>query len=263
MYSKIKELSLFMIGVFNMKKGTAKKVIVLLVLMLLITIIPIPVASANSAQPPNLTVIVSFPPDDLTLTIRLPNGNTIDEVVKIEKKGWETYYRFYDLIELEQTLEGAILIVDSSETSFECPLPGYSFSYYDNLFTLNISNQSIEEGKSPVRNFILISMRIILTLLIEGLIFLAFGYRNKRSWIVFLIINLLTQGVLNVLLNAPYLGYWIIGFIFYEFIIFIIEMIAFPLILKEYKRKRAVIYAFVANLASLILGGVILTYLPV
>ena len=40
-------------------------------------------------------------------------------------------------------------------------------------------------------------------------------------------------------------------------------MIAFPLLLKEHRKRRAVGYAFVANLFSWLLGGLLLSYLPV
>ena len=43
----------------------------------------------------------------------------------------------------------------------------------------------------------------------------------------------------------------------------LVEMIAFPLLLKEYRKRRAVGYALVANLCSWLLGGMLLTYLPV
>lgn len=183
-----------------------------------------------------------------------------------EKKAWESYYRFfYGMVaSANPSLEGATLIVQSSENNFECLLPESSFSQYNNLLTLNVENQSITEGQSPARLFLLISMRVILTLIIEGLIFFAFRYRNKMNWIAFIVINLITQGILNALLTGPNLGsYWIFGFVFYEIIIFIAEIIAFALILKGHKKSRAVVYALTANFASLILGGVLISYLPI
>ena len=36
-----------------------------------------------------------------------------------------------------------------------------------------------------------------MTLLIEGALFFAFGFRKKLSWVLFIIINLITQGLLN------------------------------------------------------------------
>lgn len=235
--------------------------------MLLILAALTPAALANSAEPPGLTIIVSFPPGDLSLSIRFADGSTTNAVqLQKEQKAWESYYRFfYGMVaSTRPSLEGATLIVQSSENTFECLLPESSFSQYNNLLTLDVENQSITEGQSSARLFLLVSMRVILTLLIEGLIFFAFGYRNKVSWIAFVVINLITQGVLNALLTGPNLGsYWIFGFFLYEIIIFIVEITAFALILKEHKKGRAVHYALTANFASLFLGGVLISYLPI
>jgi hypothetical protein len=246
--------------------GRLKKLTVYFISILLITLTLAPTAFANSAEPPNLTVIVSFPDNDLTLSIRFADGNITDAVqLQKEQKAWEAYYRFYGMgASTGPSLEGATLIVHSSQKSFECSLPSSALSQYNNLITLNIENESIIEGQPLARSMLLVSMRVILTLLIEGLIFFAFEYRKKTSWIVFVVINLLTQGALNIALNGPNLGsYWIFGFALYEIIIFIVEAVAFALILKEYKKSRAIIYTLAANLASLILGGALISYLPV
>lgn len=250
-----------------MVKKKSTKILVFFTLMLLISVILTPAAFANSAEPPGLTIIVSFPPDDLTLSIRFADGSITNAVqLQKEQKAWESYYRFfYGMVDSTRpSLEGTILVIQSNEYNFECLLPESSFNQYNNLLTLDVENQNITEGQSTVRLFLLVSMRVILTLIIEGLIFFAFGYRNKVSWIAFVIINLITQGVLNALLTGPNLAsYWIFGFVFYEFIIFIAEMIAFALILKEHKKSRAVVYALAANSVSLILGGVLISYLPI
>lgn len=248
-----------------MRRRNANKTVAFFILILLITVISTQTAFANSAEPPGLTVIVAFPPDNLILSIRFADGSVTNAVqLQKEKKAWESYYRFfYGMVASSRpSLEGATLIVQSSENNFECSLPESAFGQYNNLLTLNVENQSIAVGQSPARRILLISMRVILTLLIEGLIFFAFGYRNKASWIAFVVINLITQGMLNASLSGPD-SYWIFGLIFYEIIIIIVEMIAFSLVLKENKKSRAVVYALSANLASLILGGMLISYLPV
>jgi len=222
---------------------------------------------ANSAEPPCLTVIVSFPPDDLNLSIRFADGNETDAILlKKEQKAWETYYRFfYGMANTSKaSIKDAILIVNSSEKSFEYPLPTSTFKQYNNLLTLDIKNENISVGQQPFRSALLIAMRVTLTLLIEGMIFFIFGYRKKSSWITFLCVNLFTQGALNILLSGPNLtSYWIFGLAFYEIIIFIAEAILFAAILKEYKKGRAVTYALVANIISLLLGCILISSLPV
>lgn len=250
-----------------MKKGKTNRLLSFFIIILMITCILAPTAHANSAEPPGLTVIASFPPDDLTLSIRFADGSLVNAVpLEKETKVWEAYYRFfYWMTEgTRPSLEGAMLVVQSSEKTFECPLPASAFGLYNNLITLDFANESVAAGQSPVRSFLLISMRVILTLLIEGLIFYALGYRSKASWITFIAVNLLTQGALNMALSGPNLGsYWILAFAFYEMIIFIAEAVAFALILKEQKKGRAIAHALTANLASLILGGLLISQLPI
>jgi len=244
-----------------------KKLLACFISILLITLTLPNITFANSAEPPSLTVIVSFPADDLTLSLRFADGTMTDAVhLQKEKKAWEAYYRFFYgmTAAARPSLEGATLIVQSSDKNFESPLPTSAFSRYNNLITLNVARESIVAGQTFARSLLLVSIRVVLTLLIEGMIFFVFGYRKKASWVIFVVINLLTQGTLNTLLSGPNLGsYWIFGFAFYEIIIFIVEAIAFALILKEHKKGRAIGFALTANLASLILGGLLISYLPV
>jgi hypothetical protein len=106
----------------------------------------------------------------------------------------------------------------------------------------------------------------VLTLLIEGIVFWLFRFKQKRSWIMFFAINLITQGALNTWLNSggsPMPSYLIFSLIVGEFFVFITEMIALPILIKEHKKSYILAYAFLANLISLIVGGYIITVLPV
>lgn len=245
----------------------ADNYIVLVILILVLSIAYPAGVFANSAEPPGFTVIVSNPPADLSLAIRLSDDQELDPILlSKERKGWEAHYRFfYHMSPLRnKNLEGAILVVQSSEKSFQCLVPASTFKMYNNLLTLDLEKESLKTGQSPLRVPLLVFMRVTLTLIIEGLIFLLFGYRKKASWIAFLIINLITQGGLNALLTGPNLApYWVIGFIFGEIIILVTEAIAFASLVKEYKKGKAVLYTILANTASLIAGGFLISYLPV
>ena len=110
---------------------------------------------------------------------------------------------------------------------------------YNNTFTLDLSNQTLSPGYAPFRSTLLVSLRVVLTLLLEGLVFFLFGFRQKKSWLIFLAVNLVTQGVLNIwldLISTPS-GYLIFALILGEVIVFVVEMIAFPLLVKEKKRR--------------------------
>ena len=87
-------------------------------------------------------------------------------------------------------------------------------SYYNNLCVLDLTAGTLRWGVPWWRQPLLVALRVGLTLALEGLVFLLFGYRTKRSWGVFLVVNLITQlgvnlillGVLNPFANLGALG---------------------------------------------------------
>jgi hypothetical protein len=106
-------------------------------------------------------------------------------------------------------------------------------------------------------------IRLIVTLGIElGILFL-FGFRRKSSYMIALGINVISQSVLTIgTLFTFYLSRFnmfapIIFFIVGEFFIFTGEMIIFGFTLKEKPVYIRVIYAFVANLFSMIIGLIV------
>lgn len=225
-------------------------------------------ASANSALPPSLTVMVINPPDDLQISLQVAGVEDGTEQAVVQNQAWESYYNFYP-ISLQGfepiSISGATLIVTSSEKAFEVSLPtDLEEDQYSRLVTLDFDAETLIAGAPAWREPVLITSRVLLTLVLEGLVFYLFGYRQKRSWIVFLVINLLTQTTLNILISNPGGGgYVFLGFLFLEILIFIVEAIAFPLTLKEGSSWKAFGYSLLANLVSLVVGGAVLAYLPV
>lgn len=200
-----------------------KKIIAWLISAIFIVVTLTILVYANSAEPPGLTVVVYLPPDDLTIAVRFADGSITDAVqLQKEQKAWEVYYRFfYDGMSSKLSLDGSTLIVSSSKKSFEISLSTETFGLYNNLITLDFKNESISNGQTPFRSFLLISIRVILTLAIEGLILFMFKYRKKSSWAIFIIVNLLTQTGLNIILSGVNLSsYWIYGLVFLEVIIY-------------------------------------------
>lgn len=101
-----------------------------------------------------------------------------------------------------------------------------------------------------------------LTLLIEGLILLAFKFSFKKYWLVVLLVNILTQILLTAAISISMLAAGLFGAIFAylmaEFIIFIIEGVIFGVVLKQHKVGRRVLYALTANIMSFAFGLFIL-----
>ncbi|SCY37723.1 hypothetical protein [Alkaliphilus peptidifermentans] len=240
---------------FKSKRITFTIIVSMLFMMAVCTSI----SFGNAAEPPSILIIVPNAPNDLHITIG--SNDEYNEASKRDKI-IETYYTFYsrDL----RNIHDYNLRISTENNSFEIALEE-SLNTYNNVFILNLENQSLTKGKSTSRSIKLVSFRIILTLMIEGLVFLLFGFRQKRSWIIFLIINLITQGGLNLWLNgfSPLASYIIFSLIFAELIIFAVEIIAFSTLVKEHSGYRKVSFVLVANLLSLIAGGYMITILPI
>lgn len=234
-------------------------------------------AFANSAEPPCFTVIVSRAPEDLELSVEYPNGNSYELVYLYnrsksgpsETHAWESYYEFlHNGYEPKMDLREAVLGVSYGSESYTCAFPEECSRYYNGLLVLNLKNRTLRMEASTGRSLLLVILRITLTLLIEGLFFFLFGYRKKASWLLFLITNLVTQIGLNLLLMLAAnlaIGYMALLYMLYligEGLVFLIEILVFVCGLRERTKARAALCALAANAASLALGGLILTFLP-
>lgn len=223
-----------------------------------------PPALANSTEPPGFTVIAAAPPEGLTVSLLFEGEEPIE--LQAQQKGWETYYRYYYIEgpRGEYDLADGQLLVKWNDGQFTCALPLEGAVRYNSLLTLNMDGQCVELGQRPWRVPLLAALRVAMTLLVEGAVFWLLGYRQRSSWAVFLVTNLMTQGALNLLFTGPqYASYWVIGYVLVELVIFLVEMAVFALTLREHGKLRAALCAVGANSASLALGGVILTYLPI
>lgn len=240
----------------------AKKLSALIVALLLILALPVS-ASANAAEPPGITIIVEDAPDDISLTLELAEEPEYGAHIQKAQKNWEVYFHLYYHWD-SGTLDGAVIKVESYQKSFSCPLPEGAYSGYNNILTLNFETQTLTFGQRWWRQPLLTAVRVTVTFLIEGLIFFAFGFRSKRSWLVFFAVNLVTQGWLNYVINGSAFsgGYWLFGLYLAEFLIFIVETVIFPLATKELPKLRCLLYALSANITSLIAGLLLIRYLP-
>jgi hypothetical protein len=232
-----------------------KPLFLILGLILMVCINP-PVCSANAAAPPSIIIIVPNAPDDLNISIEPGNiqAHRTDKIL-------ESYFSFYsyDLKSADYKLK-----ITTGGSTFEVPLNAPL--RFNNIFTLDLKNQIVTPGKSFSRFVNLTSLRIVLTLIIEALVFYLFGFRKKKSWLVFLIVNLVTQGALNIWLGVsttPMQSYLVFSLVFGEILVFVVEAAAFLFLVKEHGRSLAFLYVIVANAASLFLGGYLITNFPV
>lgn len=249
-----------------MRKSKRALCAVLLAAVLLCAFAPVQ-ALANAAEPPGFTVIVLNAPEDLRMSLRFVNGGEAQAItLRSERKAWETYYRFYYGMTTggRGDIAGASLVACRDDGCHEMALPDEAASGYNTYLTLDMKTMKLTVGQAPLRVPLLVAMRVLLTLLIEGAVFFLFGYRRRSSWIVFLALNLITQTGLNALITGPLpSGYWQIGFVLAEAVILCVEVVVLVLAVKERGRGRAALCAAVANIASLLLGGALIALLPV
>jgi hypothetical protein len=234
-----------------------KNILLCIFLSILILFAATDICSANAAEPPSIIIIVPNAPQDLEITI----GTT--EASRTEKS-LESYFSFYSY---SFQADVYTLTVTDGEETFEITTAA-PLDKYNNIYTLDLAGRTLTAGELPSRNIILVTVRVLLTLLLEAMVFFLFGYRQKVSWIIFLSVNLVTQGALFIWLNSlsytPLTGsfYIILTMIFAEILILIIEMAIFLIFIKEHRRLRTAGYVLAANLLSLILGGYLITVLP-
>lgn len=231
----------------------------ILIFVLVFGLLNLSEVTANAAEPPMIVIIVQDAPDDLQLEMSSEEGSF--QVTRIE--GFQT---LYFKVHAEQSISGIPIELKftSSAGSYDLTIKD-ALSSYDNLFTLDYTKRLMTPGRPLLRTVLLVTSRVFLTLTIEGAIFFLFGYRRKKSYQIFLMTNLVTQGFLYVWLTSmkPFHSYMILNLVFGELLIFFIESFVMTACITEKKSWRTLIYVWVANAASLYFGAYLLERLPV
>ncbi|XUW99905.1 MAG: hypothetical protein TUN42_08400 [Dehalogenimonas sp.] len=208
---------------------------------------------ANSAPPPRIVIVVNNAPPNLELSIGQTNASRDDRLTT-------SYFVIHPYF--EKSAEFRLTVTNGADT-FELPIEGVQYTF-NNVYTLDLSSRQLASGP-PASRFIWLPVTILLTLALEGIVFFLFRYRIARSWLIFVVINVLTQLGLYYWLsqNSDFLdNYILLTYVIGEFFVFIIEIVAFVVLLREHGRLRAAAYAFTANLFSLVAGGYLLMVLP-
>jgi len=233
--------------------------IVYLLVFCITTILTIYIPShsvyANSGLPPSIIVIVQNAPKDLSIKIGEIKGYRTNKL-------FESYYIFYstDLVsDANYTLS-----ISTGDNSFDIRI-NTPLKSYNNLFVLDVKKQTLESGRSVTRSLASIFTLLLFTLIIEGIVLLLFGFRKKYSWIIFLVVNIITQGILYIWLNGfyPIYDYIIYPLLIGEILILIVEIITFLTLVSEHSHLRIFLYVLTANISSLALGYILITYLPI
>lgn len=112
--------------------------------------------------------------------------------------------------------------------------------------------------------------RVLLTIILELGLALLFRYRGKKVLGFLAGVNITTQIILGVILNIVDFHYGTLSFILYyifvESIVFLLEAVAYavflPKLTSHEKRGKAILYAWVANTLSFVLGMGIAFLIP-
>ena len=225
-----------------------KRILLLLLIPVVLTVGVPSICYANSPPPPAIFIIVPDAPKDLVLKIGSFHVTRKDKL-------FESYFGFGTFE--NKVPQDTVLQVTTGGASFDVAIP--PLTKYSNTLTLDLRNKILTPGAPSFHAYEFAAITVVLTLLIEGIVFYFFGYRKKSSWLVFLVTNLITQGFLYFMLTTsvyPTLyNYAVFELIFGEILVFIIEIAAFLTLINEHHRLETFLYVIVANLVSLFAGG--------
>ena len=168
-----------------------------------------------------------YPPNEFKVLLYYPETNTFISSDICKRYAFDTYY----------TVD-----MDGIEIG--------SIKYDENLSgNQRLNMHKSYEFKNEVKALV---CRILITVVVEVLIGLLFKFRNKELLYI-LFINVITQIILNVLLNIyTGFGYYFV-YLSLESLVFVIEAIFYCLMFKK-KKGYCVLYALVANIASFVIG---------
>ncbi|MBD5144433.1 MAG: hypothetical protein HDT21_00705 [Ruminococcus sp.] len=229
------------------------------VFLLLAVLMPVRVY-ANSAGSPAMVIWSVNAPSDTELVFNYGDGS--ERTVEKSLRLWEKVWFLYEPEGVPQ-----ILTVWSAEKSFTITLPeGKSNGSFERVYTLDFEAETLTQNVSPMRAPLYMLLRIAFTLILECGFYYLVGYREKRSYVTFITVNLITQMFVNFVINGGSLDIFDDGtlliYIGMELLVFIFEMIVLPLTVKEKKADWTLLWTFTANTVSMVIGGIALLFVP-
>ncbi|MDE6746846.1 MAG: hypothetical protein K2J72_09445 [Oscillospiraceae bacterium] len=229
-----------------------------IVFLMLAVLMPVRVY-ANSAEPPAMVILSVNAPSDTELVF---NYGDADITVEKSLRLWEKVWFLYGSEGVPQRLT-----VRSSEKRFEITLPEKkTYGSFKNIYTLDFEAETLTENISPLRAPLYMLLRVMFTLIIECGFYYLIGYREKKSFIMFITVNLITQMFVNLVINGGSLDIFgsvdILTYIGMELLVFIFEMIVLPAKVQEKGSRMMVLWTFTANTISMVIGGIALLFVP-
>ena len=169
-----------------------------------------------------------YPPEEFKVAVYVPSEGTVYVSDEMERDAFESYF--------------SAQIPDASGS----PSAGAA----QPLFV----TEDIRMG-SVIGAF---ALRMVLTVVIEVLLALLFKYRKKKEIITIIVVNIITQGLLNLIMGL--FDYtmgglvWVFVFPILEILVFVIELIVYLIAFKDHSKGKTFGYTLLANFITMALG---------
>lgn len=203
-----------------------------------------------------------YPPSPFKILLYYPETGTFVSSGIYERYAFDTYYT----VDMSGVQIGSVEY--NEELSTDERIETLDSVEYNEKMS---SNERIEAYRSYNYRVEVVSLvaRILITIAIEMIVALLFGFRKKKQLLLLIGVNTATQIILNVLLNVINynFGHWafLFNYILFELLVFGLEAIIYCVRMKRLSEKVRpnwfyVLYAFVANVVSFAAGFYIATH---
>ena len=157
-------------------------------------------------------------------------------------------------------LPGTFRIAVSGPDGAQATEEAFTRTVFYTRLTYDWQTNSITRATSPAGFYAVQFLSTLLpTLVVEGLLLFAFGFRARRDWLVFLLTNLATQAGLHLWIGSGAMAagshplYYLLLMVA-EVPILLVELLVYVFLLKEHGKGRRALYALCANAASYMVG---------
>lgn len=231
---------------------------------------------------PTITVVAYHAPEDLELKVEVQkNGESFTADTRQDRRGWETSFRLYreDVFRAnsfsgnDRDFAGSVLLCRTGGEERRIPVPKECLTVGGSrdVMTLDCETWTLSPGLPAWRAPVLLGLRVLMVLAVKALIFLVMGYREGRSWLCFLLVNLATQIPLNLIINGRI---WVnelnwnsavfIGLTLFCLVVILgLETMLMATLVTEHDRNRTGTYVAIANLAGIVTLFAGLSLLPI
>lgn len=125
---------------------------------------------------------------------------------------------------------------------------------FNSYFEITYGSPDVKEESHFGKDFFHGVLRALVTVAVELALGYLFGFREKKQILTILIVNLITQLLLNIglMLTDYFAGalVWLVMFVILEIAVIVIEMIVYLFAMRKQKKWKLVLYAILANVLS-------------